>query len=121
MMTIIGFNAVEYFRLSPELKSADWTNAPAFYAFFGVIAGLFIFGTWIVVLIPLYLLIPLNSILWRWPICATCGSIAGGMIMFLSIQTTSPQARWQEYTILAAIVGAVASLFASLTRHRFRG
>ncbi len=118
IVTIIS-NSVTYFHSSPELKSADWVNTPAFYVFFGVVAGVFIFGTWLVVLMPLYTLIPLNSIFWRWPICTTCGTIAGATIMFLICRLTSPQAEWQEYTILAAIVGGVTCLFGSLTRHRF--
>ena len=121
MLVTITFNSVRYFRSSPKLKSADWVNTPGFYAFFGAIAGVFIFGTWLVVLIPLYSRIPLNSILWRWPICTACGTVAGAAIMFLICRVTSPQAEWQDYTMLAGIVGAFTCLFASLTRRRFRG
>src|SRR5689334_21204406 len=41
----------------------------------------FIVPVWVVSLIPLYLFVPLRSILWQWPVCSACGALAGFLIM----------------------------------------
>jgi hypothetical protein len=99
----------------------EWWDTPGFYAFYAAIAGTFIFGTWLVILIPLYLLVPLRSPLWHWLVCTICGVLSGALIMFVICRVSSPQAvDWPSYVVLAAIVGGVTCLFASLTRRRFQ-
>jgi hypothetical protein len=107
------------------------SNGPSdfgWYFFVGVIPGVVIFGTWIVALIPLYLFVPLNSILWRWPVCAICGTIAAAIIFDVlgritsSPQSYSPLPDWSELLacIPAAAIGGITCLFGSLTKNRFQ-
>lgn len=119
MVVEVIFTSVTYFHLEPKLKSTAWWYTPGFYFAFGVVAGAFIFGTWLVVLIPLYLFVPSRSALWHWPILTTCGAISAGSIMFAFCRLISPQANWTAETSFAAIAGASTCLFASLTRKRF--
>jgi hypothetical protein len=81
----------------------------------GVVAGTLIFATWLIALVPLYLLVPLQSILWRWPICTICGSASGAAIVL----AFGPQVP-SIYMMLSALVGGVTCLFASLTKFRFQ-
>ena len=89
---------------------------PAYVA----IAGAFILVAWLVVFLPLYLLVPLRSPLWWWPVCTTCGSVSGAAIMLGFYRLVSPlPLHWDYPVTVAAVVGGVTCLFASLTRHRF--
>ncbi len=119
MLIEIISSSVTYWHSDSVLKSTAWWYSPGFYAMFGAVAGAFIFGTWLVILIPLYFLVPSNSMLWRWPTCTTCGALAGSTIIFIFCQVSSSQADWQSPTLLAAIAGGVSCLFASLTKERF--
>jgi hypothetical protein len=92
-----------------------------FYLFLGGIAGCFIFLTWIIVLVPLYLLIPLDSFLWKWPVCSICGVLSGGVIMSVYGRITVSLANQMDpLVILAAMVGGMTCLFGSLTRNHFQ-
>jgi len=119
MLIEIISSSVTYWHLDPGLRSTAWWYSPGFYAVFGAVAGAFIFGTWLVLLVPLYLFVPSRSVLWHWPILTTCGAISGGLIMFAFCRLGSPQANWTAETCFAAIAGAATCLFASLTRKRF--
>jgi len=46
-----------------------------------IVVGIIVFSVWLLALIPLYFLVPRTSVLWRWPVCALCGGIAGGLII----------------------------------------
>jgi hypothetical protein len=119
MVVEVIFTSVTYWHSDPNLKSVAWWYSPGFYAAFGAAAGAFIFGTWLVLLVPLYLLIPARSVLWYWPVSTACGAMSGAMIMFVFCHLNSPQADWKGPILLAAIAGAATCLFASLTRKRF--
>jgi hypothetical protein len=97
----------------------DWSNSPIFYAVLGAVSGVFVFGTWIFALIPLYLWVPPKSVLWTWPVCTFCGAVFGAAVMFAFSPYSSPEADWKPLTSLAAGVGAVTCLFGSLTRRYF--
>ena len=92
---------------------------------FAVIFGKFVFGTWLFALLPLYLFVPLRSILWRWPICTLCGALCGALILFvywrlLRLPVTRSEIRGEIPSLLvAAFVGATTCLFGSLTAPRF--
>ncbi len=85
-----------------------------------IVSSVFVFGTWAVIFLPVYLFIPRRSFLWRWPVCTLCGAAAGAAIMFAFARLTSPQARisW-DYEILAALVGGVSCFVASLSARYF--
>ncbi len=98
--------------------SSDWWVGPAFVAIYSTA---FIFGTWLLVLLPLYLLIPQHSVLWHWPLCTGCGALAGAAIIVSWSAIFYPQATDRVYLgVLAAVIGGVTCLTASLTRRRFQ-
>jgi hypothetical protein len=109
----------------------DWRHMNAFSwqgeLAFALIFGKYVFGIWLFVLLPLYLLVPLHSILWRWPVCTACGAVAGALIQFTyfrrfgSLLPLTGDELVDEIPALcvAAFVGATTCLFGSLTVHRF--
>lgn len=93
----------------------EWLVGPAFVAAY---SAAFVFATWVVALLPLYLFVPLRSVLWRWPICTFCGALAGALIMFAFFGPHSPDSKSTAIIILAAITGGVTCLFGALTASR---
>src|SRR6266853_2885486 len=86
------------------------------------IGGIFVFGTWLVLLLPLYLLVPATSILWRWPVMTICGALAGAGV-WLSLAALNSGLHDSETpvtTLVAAITGAATCLFGALTTRFFR-
>ena len=107
-------------HVSPSSAGSVWQQSLGYFAIFAVVSAIFIFGTWSLALLPLYILVPLHSILWRWPVCTICGFTAGAaIILVIGRMSSSPQAHVWPYVLLAGIVGGVTCLFGSLTRHRF--
>jgi hypothetical protein len=106
-----------------RMNALSWQSELAF----ALIFGKFVFGTWLLVLLPLYLLVPLGSVLWRWPVCTACGALAGALIMFIyfrrfgSLLPLTGAEFIDEIAPLsvAAFVGATTCLFGSLTARRF--
>jgi RsiW-degrading membrane proteinase PrsW (M82 family) len=94
----------------------EWLVGPAFVAMY---SAAFVFATWLVALVPLYLLVPLRSSLWRWPICTICGALSGALIMFAFYGPKSPDRSSTVTIIFASISGGVTCLFAALTFERF--
>ena len=90
-----------------------------------VIAGaamwLFILPVWLLVFLPLYCLLPRRSPLWRWPIATFLGCVAGAVVIYAYAALTTPAAQVGLLPAIAAIVGGVTSLTASLTEGRFDG
>lgn len=91
---------------------------------FGVYMSFFIVQVWVLVLVPLYLFVPAGSVLWRWPVCTSCGTIAGVLVMALwagGIRGFGGLAAegWFLYA-MAAIVGGVTCLIGALTKDRFK-
>lgn len=110
---------------NPEISVGDMIAE--FWAGVGMIeslASITMFLTWLVGFLPLYLLIPLHSTLWRWPICTICGAFAGASLMLIiSLALSSSGEPWADLvrpSIIAAGIGWITCLFASLTRHHFQ-
>ncbi|HVK59499.1 MAG TPA: hypothetical protein VM735_12015 [Candidatus Kapabacteria bacterium] len=81
----------------------------------------FVFAAWVVALLPLYLLVPPSSVLWRWPVCTVCGALAGAGIMFVISRFIFPLSYFDAKSVVVpAFVGAITCLFASLTAPFFR-
>jgi hypothetical protein len=101
-----------------------WQVAPGYLLLEAIFSAILIFGTWFLILVPLYLYVPARSLLWRWPVCTICGAMAGAAIMILfGLATSSRDVGWDSFwpsCEIAAGIGAVTCLFASLTRARFR-
>ena len=106
-------------RLHSPSASREWL---AFSLIVLIVSSVFVFGTWAVLFLPVYLLVPRQSVLWRWPVCTACGAASGAAIMFAFVRITSPHAvgGW-IYEIVAALVGGITCLVASLSaRHYHR-
>jgi len=95
---------------------------PATLLWVAGIGGIFVFGTWLVLLLPLYLLVPATSIFWRWPVMTVCGALAGGGIWLLLAALNSGLHHSDTLitTVVAAITGAATCLFGALTAQLFR-
>jgi len=112
---VLGVLAIEALQREQPSNYSWWLGS----AFIAPYSALFVFGTWLVLLIPLYLLIPLRSVLWRWPVCTFCGAIAGGLIMSAFYGSNSPDSGSTMMIVLASATGAVTCLFGALTARRF--
>lgn len=102
-------------RSNPPSTEA-WFIAPTYIS---LIAAAMIAATWLVALLPLYLLIPRRSVLWSWPVCTVSGALAGSLIMCASFGPPGAESGNTPQIILAAITGALTCLFGSLTADRF--
>lgn len=102
-------------RSNPPIPN-EWLTSVAFIAIY---SAAFVFATWLVALLPLYLFVPRRSFLWRWPVCTVCGASAGALVMFGFYGPNSPDSFSTAATILAAIVGGIACLFGALTADSF--
>lgn len=94
----------------------EWLTGPAFVAIY---SAAFVFATWLVALLPLYIFVPRRSVLWRWPVCTLCGAVAGALIMFGFYGPNSPDDFSTVAILLASIVGGTTCLFGALTADRF--
>ena len=82
----------------------------------------FIVPVWLFVLAPLYLIIPIDSVLWRWPLCTALGVVGGLVALIAGIWLATRDffvETWSFY-VMAAIVGGVTCLVGSLTRRWFK-
>ena len=93
----------------------EWAGFAAMSAF----AFVFVVGTWLVALVPLYVFVPLRSLLWHWFICTVCGGVAGAVIMLAFHGFSFRGSGTTSMLILAAITGAATCLFGALTAARF--
>ena len=103
-----------------HVPTAAFIELPWFVALF---SPCFMLPVWLLVLVPLYVLIPHSSSLWRWPICTSLGIISGIGIVALFVSRpicTYPPPSVAGYYILAAIIAGTTCLVGSLTRTRFR-
>ena len=79
-------NAAQMADALRKVKLIDWRHTSVTgwggTIAFALIFGKFVFGTWLFVLLPLYLFVPLRSVLWRWPVCTACGAVCGALILF---------------------------------------
>jgi hypothetical protein len=87
-----------------------------------------IFLVWLLILLPLYHIVPSDSILWRWPVCTLCGIVAGTLIACVVLFLLGPQlfVPYLPSILLKALyagvlVGGPTCLIGSLTAPFFRG
>ena len=82
----------------------------------------FVLPVWLLLLAPLYFLIPRSWLVWRWPICTFIGILAGIVIIgvFLSFPDTNPPLEFLPWYILAAVIAGTTCFIGSLTHERFR-
>jgi len=88
------------------------------------LASLLMFLTWIFAILPLYLIVPLSSHLWRWYSCTICGAVGGAVIMLVvSCALLSSSESLHDCVrpcLVAAGVGWITCSFASITRQYFQ-
>ncbi len=84
--------------------------------------GAFVVPVWLLALIPLYVLVPRSSALWRPYVCTALGVIAGLLIVAVVFPLPSPNTAkeiWVPYT-LGAIVGGITCFTGAVTVDRFK-
>jgi hypothetical protein len=85
-LCLVRIAAIRFAAASMMAKLFDWRHTSVTgwgtVIAFAVASAQFIFGTWLVLLLPLYLFVPFRSILWRWPICTLCGALGGAFVQF---------------------------------------
>ncbi len=112
--------AIRTFLFGP----ASQTNPLFFALVFCAIMGVFVFITWIALLIPLSLLVRMKSAFWDPAILTAIGAITGPLVMLLyalwerhgsDIHYASPSAQWNDYLVGAMIFGVPASIVGGVT------
>ena len=124
LSAIVGwcsFNVVGlvYFFFVPGGHSTHW-DAPII-ALYSAAA---VFFVWLTVLWPLYMRVPANSLLWRWPICTLCGVACAillccALLPLFGFRVPS----WEAFSTslyVGSIIGGTTCLFGSLTAPFFR-
>ena len=120
LVAIVLLGSAYAFDYIHHHDQSSWNRLWIMPLWFSVAIWVFALPVWLVVLLPLSLFLPVSSALWRWPICAACGAIAGALVVALIFP---PPAQgvviqiWFPY-ILGAIVGGVTCLAGSLIRKR---
>ena len=89
--------------------TTDWAALLAFPLY----SVPFVLVVWLLTLVPLYFMVPLHSVLWRWPVCTACGAIAGAVIMLPFGHPLS------SFAGLAALIGGATCFFGSVLRNHF--
>ena len=87
----------------------DWTALLVFPLY----SVPFVLVVWLLALVPLYFMVPLHSMLWRWPICSACGAVVGAIIMLPFGHPLS------GFAGFAALIGGATCFFGSVFRSHF--
>lgn len=91
------------------------------YVFFVLlIGGALALATWAAAFVWIYLYVPRESPLWKWPLCTVCGGVAGGAIAAAVALPYGIEGPILWFAASGLIVGAATCLFAALTAHIFR-
>ena len=114
----LGVLVVTYYICAVAAHQSAGVGILILAAIFG---GAFVFATWLVLLLPLYLFVPRTSLLWRWPVCTVCGALAGPAIVFACYgQDSFRRSDFPTLMLLGTVTGAATCLFGSLTARFFR-
>ena len=94
-----------------------------------VFSGVIVFVTWIAILLPIFFLVPLRSLIWRWPVSTLIGGVSGWVIMSVFSYISSPHngsvSSWMFFSLLngynwlGALCGAATGLFSGLIAQSF--
>jgi hypothetical protein len=81
------------------------------------IIGLFALPVWLVLLLPLYIMVPRSSRLWQPWLCSLVGAFCGGTIFILYLMTMpAPLESVWLFLPAAVVTGAVTCLLGATTR-----
>ncbi len=119
-----GLLVIAAFASAAALRGdLPWREVPVGVVGYCFLIGLFVVPIWLFILLPLYVLLPSTSHLWRTPICTALGLAVGIGIMFAYLSMGGievPMALWQ-ITVTGSIVGGVTCFFGARTATYFRG
>jgi hypothetical protein len=91
-----------------------------FLANHAALAAAFVLPIWLLVLLPLYVLLPKDSALWRVPVCTALGVLSGVAVLAICFAVTGvPLSLLWLFGSEAGIIGGVTCLFGALTANRF--
>jgi len=113
---LIAFATVNGHFFINDFLAEDSSGRWVFPALIAPFATSLIFGTWLLVVLPLVLFVRPRSVFWSWLPCALCGALACAAIVTPWV-ATDPNRSF--FWVLAAVSGGQTCLIASLTRHRF--
>ena len=120
----VVFVALEGFVTFPAAHRNEDTVVAALWKTpiaFGIFIWFFILPVWVLVLVPLYLLVPSTSVLWRRSVCTALGALAASAIMLaLHVFGWFDRDELWFFCATAAIVGAATCFVGSVTRDRFK-
>jgi hypothetical protein len=101
------------------MRLAEWTD----WRICALMMGLFVAPLWLLVLLPLYLLLPRTSCLWRPAIFTGLGCVAGAILVTIYF-AVSPDAPFEIVALFlpfAVIVGGVTCFVGATTALLFHG
>jgi hypothetical protein len=119
-----GLLAIAAFASAAAVRGdLPWSQVLVGVGGYFILIGIFVLPIWLFSLLPLYVLLPSTSRLWRTPICTALGLAIGTSIMFAYLGMGGlelPVALWQ-ITFTGALVGGVTCFFGARTASYFRG
>lgn len=80
-------------------------NAPSFALIVGLFSAPVILLVWLILLWPLYGLVPRSSILWQPSVCVVCGVVAGGLLATSLFRTYISD--YAPFLLAAPLIGGV--------------
>lgn len=119
-----GLIVLAAFWLVLSLRSENvWAEVSSGVVVYSAVIGGFAISVWLVILLPLYVLLPDTSPLWRTRVCTALGIIAGGGIVlaYLLIGGGIFALFLWPLVVVGAVVGGVTCLFGASTAPYFRG
>jgi hypothetical protein len=101
------------------MRLGGWTDWRAC----GLMTGLFVIPVWLWVLLPLLILLPGSSRLWRPAICTAMGGISGAILLtiYFALSPDAPAEFVVLYLPFAVVIGSVTCLVGALTARFFHG
>ena len=101
------------------MRLGGWTDWRAC----GLMIGLFVIPVWLWVLLPLYVLLPASSGLWRPLTCTSLGAISGAILVtiYCALSRDTSFELVVLYLPFAAIVGSVSCFVGALAARFFHG
>jgi hypothetical protein len=85
--------------------------------------GIFVVPVWLLVLLPLYIMLPRSSWLWRPGTCTAFGAAAGAVIITIYF-AVSPNAPFELVIIflpIAVFIGGVTAFIGAVSARYFHG
>ena len=112
-----AFTMMVVFAPSEAPRLAEWPG----YVVIGIMYGApLVAVVWLLLLWPLYVLVPTRSVLWQPLVCIPAGAFAGGLLYVLLVWLIL---RWPLQTLLSyrhVLIGLVAGAVTCAVGYRFK-